>query len=140
MKRLAPLACVALLVLGLFAGLRPASAEGDAPAPDLSGTWKLSGWNPGTARDGKPDYTGSVALESKGKGTYVVSWTVNGKVVNTGVGLWDDRTRAFAAGYAVQGKPGAAVFRLSEDGKVLDCVGVYMGKMGEIGHEEFRRE
>lgn len=135
MKRVAGIACAALLSLGLFA-----LADGEEAAPDLSGTWKLSGWNPGTARDGKPDYTGSVKLEAKGKGSYVISWTVNDKVVNTGVGIWDSRTKAFAAGYAVGGKPGAAVFRLSEDKKVLDCVGVYMGKMGEIGHEEFRKE
>jgi hypothetical protein len=129
----------ALLLLGAV-GLRPAGAEGELDPATLAGEWKLAGWNIGADRAGKPSYTGSVSLTHRGNGTFEVGWTVGGKQVNTGIGLWDGRTGVFASGYAIQGQPGVAVFRLSEGGKVLDCVGTFKGKIGEIAWEEWRRE
>lgn len=128
----------ALVVLGLLGPGRVA-AEGDDAAA-LAGEWKLSGWNVGADRQAKPSYTGSVTLTHRGNGTFEVAWSVGGKVVNTGVGLWDPRTKVFASGYAIQGQPGVAVFQPSEDGKVLDCVGTFKGKIGEVAWEEWRRE
>lgn len=131
--------CVALAIAGTVA-TRPAAAGPEEPPEALKGEWKLTGWNVGVARDGAPSYTGTVSLDHRGKGTFLVTWSVGGKKVNEGVGLWDGRTRAFASGYAIQGQAGVAIFQLSQDGKVLDCVGTFKGKIGEVAYEEWKRE
>lgn len=132
-------ALVVGVALGLF-GARRVAADGNDDADRLTGEWKLSGWNVGADREGKPSYTGSVSLTHRGKGTFEVTWSVGGRVVNTGIGLWDPRTKVFASGYSISGQAGVAVFQPSEDGKVLACVGTFKGKIGEVAWEEWRRD
>jgi hypothetical protein len=122
-------------------------AQEPQAAPDLGGTWQSKGWNIGADRAGAPSYTGQVRLERKEKDTYLISWLAGDKVVNTGCGLYDGRTGVFAAGYAIRARdpaapptPGVAIYRISADKKVMDCVGTFAGKIGEVAWEEWRRE
>jgi len=145
---------VGVVVVGLVAvGLTVAAltgvgrAQDPQPAPDLGGTWQSKGWNIGADRAGAPSYTGQVRLERKEKDTYLISWLNGDKVVNTGCGLYDGRTGVFAAGYAIRARdpaaaptPGVAIYRISADKKVMDCVGTFAGKIGEVAWEEWRRE
>lgn len=123
-------------------------AQDAHPAPDLGGTWQCKGWNIGADRAGPASYTGQVRLERKEKETYLISWlNAEQKTVNSGCGLYDGRTGVFAAGYAIRSRdpaapptPGVAIYRISADQKVMDCVGTFAGKIGEVAWEEWRRE
>ncbi len=137
-RRRALLVAALALVAGLALG-HHVRAQQPPASPDLSGTWQLVGWNMGEDPTGEPSYRGTVALEARGKDTYVVTWSVGGRT-NRGVGLYDGRTRAFAAGYAISQQPGVAIWTVSEDGKAMDCVGTFMGKVGDVAHESWRRD
>ncbi len=135
----------AALALGvaLLLGHAGERALARPPERDLSGAWELAGWNMGADRAGPPSYRGKILAERKDKDTYVVTWEVNGKVVNRGVGIYDPRTDVFAGAYAIRTRegssPGVAVWRISADGKVMDCVGTFMDKVGDVAWEEWRR-
>lgn len=131
---LAPLALALGLALGHHVG-----AQQPPASPDLSGEWQLAGWNMGQDPSGDPSYRGTVTMEARGKDTYVVTWSVGGRQ-NRGVGLYDPRTGTFAAGYAISNQPGVAIWRISEDRRAMDCVGTFMGKVGDVAHEAWRRE
>jgi hypothetical protein len=127
--------CGLVLLLAANWGVRAEERE-----RDLSGTWKLQGWNMGSDPKGKADYDGEVIVEHKGKQTYELAWKIDGNVVNTGVGLYDARTDTFAGGYAIQNQPGVAIWQFSEDGTVMSCVGTFKGAIGDIAWERWSRE
>ena len=106
---------------------------------DLGGTWKLKGWNMGSNPKKKQDYTGEVIVVSKGKNTYHVSWKIGGKIVNTGVGIYDPKSDTFAAGYAIGTSPGVAIWNISPKAKRLFCTGTFAKKLGNVAHEEWKR-
>lgn len=138
MTRRALLLPACTLLLGLALG-HHVGAQQTPASPDLSGEWQLAGWNMGQDPTGEPSYRGTVSLEARGKDTYVVTWNVGGRQ-NRGVGLYDARTNTFAAGYAINQQPGVAIWKPSADGKAMDCVGTFMGRVGDVAYESWRRE
>lgn len=139
MSRRRALLVPAVIVLFCLALGHHVTAQQPPESPDLSGTWQLAGWNMGQDPTGEPSYRGTVSVERHDRDTYVVTWNVGGRT-NRGVGLYDARTNVFAAGYAINQQAGVAVWKPSEDGKAMDCVGTFMGKVGDVAHESWRRE
>lgn len=132
-----PLAALALALC--FALGHHTGAQQPVESPDLSGEWKLAGWNMGVDPTKEPSYRGAVTMERREKDTYLVTWTI-GERQNRGVGLYDPRTGVFAAGYVIGQQPGVAVWKLSEDRRVMDCVGTFQGRVGDVAHESWRRD
>lgn len=131
---------VAFAALLAFAGASFFSAEA-APKKKrkIAGTWKLRGWNMGKELEEKEDYTGEVKVSAKGKNTFAVSWIVGGKTVNQGVGIYHPDVDAFAAGYAINGSAGCAIWTFSEDGKTMTCTGTFEKMLGKVAHEEWSK-
>ena len=100
----------------------------------------------GESPDGEPSYTGEVELDRHDNDTYIVRWKIGGRVVNEGVGIYDPRTEAFAAGYVIRGRtreqdtPGVAIWNIDEDEGRMDCVGTFAGRVGNVAYESWARE
>lgn len=131
---------VAFAALFAFAGASFFSAEA-APKKKrkIAGTWKLRGWNMGKDPKKKEDYTGEVKVSAKGKNTFAVSWVIGGKTVNKGVGIYHPEVDAFAAGYAINGSAGCAIWTFSEDGETMTCTGTFEKMLGKVAHEEWTK-
>lgn len=134
------LCCVlALGAVPLVYGPAAHAAPKKAKSRKVQGKWKLRGWNMGSKPENKEDYTGEVIVKAKGKNTFLVEWKIGGKIVNTGVGLYDPKSDSFAAGYAIGGSAGCAIWNFSEDGKTMMCTGTFQKKLGQVAHEEWTR-
>lgn len=126
MKKLAALATLAVLALPM-----PAWA-----ATGLAGSYKVEGWNPGTATANKPDYTGTLLLTDVGEGV-TASWTVGEGSPTHGLGILSTLggKRLLSIGYSDGDTGGIAVYEVSADGKTL--TGIW--GPGGAGHEVNRR-
>ena len=135
------IAFAVLLGLTLLAGSNTDIAEAGPPkkSPDLSGEWRCEGWNMGADFTAKADYEITVAVEAKGKDTYVVKWKLSNGGENVGVGIYDPRTKVFAAGYNVGRSPGVAIYELDKKATVMTCVGTFSKRLGNVAQERWSR-
>ena len=140
MARRISVAVLFAFALFLLGGPSLVAEAGPPRKPDLSGEWTCEGWNMGSNFKKKADYEIGVVVEAKGKDTYVVRWKLAGGRENVGVGIYDPRTEAFAAGYNVGRSPGVAIYEISEDGKVMTCRGTFLGKIGHVAQERWTRD
>jgi hypothetical protein len=68
-----------------------------ADPADLSGSYAVAGWNPGSDTSGTPDYTGSVELAGWGE-----AWKYRGDMDGhsyVGVGVYDEETRTLSLSF-----------------------------------------
>jgi hypothetical protein len=133
---------VASLVLSGLLLVSRGSAQPDEEAPDLAGTWQCAGWDLGSDPKGDPSYRITVTLERAHakNAVYTVTWNLANGAKNTGVGLYDTRTKVFSAGYQVARTPGVGIWQLSEDKKTMDCVGTFQAARGNVAYERWTRE
>jgi hypothetical protein len=122
---------IALAALAVLALPAPAFA-----ASGLAGSYKVEGWNPGTATSQKPDYTGTLLLTDVGEGV-TASWTVGNGSPTHGLGILTSvgGKRLLSIGYNDGDTGGIAVYEVSPDGKTLK--GTWGA--GGTGHEVNRR-
>jgi hypothetical protein len=128
MNKLASLLALAVLAL-------PAPALADT---GLAGSYKVQGWNPGTATSAKANYSGTLTLTEVGGDGVAAVWTVGDPASTTkGLGIVSNvgGKRLLSIGYNDGETGGIAVYEVSADGKTL--TGVWGS--GGAGHELNRR-
>ncbi len=133
------IAVIALLAALVWGGSSHVEAE-PPKKPDLSGEWTCEGWNMGSNFKKKADYSLKVVVEAKGKDTYIIKWKLNSGRDNVGVGIYDPRTKVFAAGYNVgKSSPGVAIYEIDKKAKSMTCVGTFQGRIGNVAQERWTR-
>ena len=129
-----------ITLLATLAWTGSSTVEAEPPKkPDLSGEWTCEGWNMGSNFKKKADYEITVVAEAKGNDTYVIRWKLANGKENVGVGIYDARTKAFAAGYRVGSSAGVAIYTVDRRAKVMTCVGTFLKKAGEVAQERWSR-
>lgn len=132
-------AVIALAIAVMWGGSSLVEAE-PPKSPDLAGEWTCEGWNMGSDFKKKADYELKVDVESKGKDTYIIKWKLSSGKENVGVGIYDPRTKVFAAGYNVGKSPGVAIYEISgKKAKSMTCVGTFHGRIGNVAQERWTR-
>lgn len=87
---------IVILLLAVLL-LVPAAGIAKKKQHDLTGTYKISGYNPGAATSGEPNYTGKLIITQSG-GAYLLDWKLgNKKTDHAGVGIFSDGI--LSAGY-----------------------------------------
>jgi hypothetical protein len=87
-----------------------------ADTADISGSYAVSGWNPGSDTAGTPDYTGTVELAGWGE-----AWKYRGEMDGhsyVGVGVYDKETRTLSLSFRSEdgSETGVTMLRAAPDG------------------------
>jgi hypothetical protein len=127
---------VAALTVAMLALPLPAYA-----ASGLAGTYECTGWNPGTAADAPPDYTGTLTLTDQGDAV-TADWYIGKDALHhtlgTGMVTWVGWERVVSFGYDTNSGAGIAVYKVSWDGKTL--TGLWGPGTDPIGRELNKRK
>lgn len=103
MKKVVLLFLAALLLV-------PAAGIAKKKEYNLTGTYKISGYNPGAATSGEPSYTGKLTITESG-GAYLLNWKLGDKKTDhSSVGIYSDGI--LSAGY----NGGVASYKVEEKG------------------------